>query len=240
MWKRLKLRATCLKRKSFTLESSYEEAVGGRFKWLEQFSWEHQDIEKASQYKTHSTRLQLPLIFIWSMNYNYGLSVSFCSPLTSLDVCLLYARPWSCSAALRSDSTFHIIKHTHKDIFETEFFKKMIQFFKLLLYVTQSYGVRAGSQQCSEAGDICAICQAEFRDPIALLCQVRTLAPVRRCGWGGKLMNEGQVAAKISWAAGFYRPLWLKVEKWAKSLMAAVWAAAKSDVTVHWHTLPNI
>lgn len=77
----------------------------------------------------------------------------------------------------------------------------MIQFFKLLLYVTQSYGVRAGSQQCSEAGDICAICQAEFRDPIALLCQVRTLAPVRR--WGGQggrlqLMNEGQVAAKIS------------------------------------------
>lgn len=40
-------------------------------------------------------------------------------------------------------------------------------------YVIQSYGVRAGSQQCSEAGDVCAICQADFRDPIALLCQVR-------------------------------------------------------------------
>ncbi|KAF3839417.1 hypothetical protein F7725_018134 [Dissostichus mawsoni] len=34
-----------------------------------------------------------------------------------------------------------------------------------------NYGVRAGSQQCSEAGDVCAICQADFRDPIALLCQ---------------------------------------------------------------------
>lgn len=35
--------------------------------------------------------------------------------------------------------------------------------------------MRAGSQQCSEAGDICAICQADFRDPIALLCQVMSL-----------------------------------------------------------------
>ncbi|XP_022608482.1 RING finger and transmembrane domain-containing protein 2-like [Seriola dumerili] len=41
----------------------------------------------------------------------------------------------------------------------------------VILCSSQSYGVRAGSQQCSEAGDICAICQADFRDPIALLCQ---------------------------------------------------------------------
>ncbi|XP_061836057.2 E3 ubiquitin-protein ligase RNFT2 [Nerophis lumbriciformis] len=41
----------------------------------------------------------------------------------------------------------------------------------LLLCRPQSYGVRAGSQQCSEAGDVCAICQAHFRDPVALLCQ---------------------------------------------------------------------
>ncbi|XP_029016428.1 RING finger and transmembrane domain-containing protein 2 isoform X3 [Betta splendens] len=40
-----------------------------------------------------------------------------------------------------------------------------------VLCSSQSYGVRAGSQQCTEAGDVCAICQAEFRDPIALLCQ---------------------------------------------------------------------
>ncbi|XP_018516237.1 RING finger and transmembrane domain-containing protein 2 [Lates calcarifer] len=40
-----------------------------------------------------------------------------------------------------------------------------------MLCSSQSYGVRAGSQQCSEAGDICAICQADFRDPVALLCQ---------------------------------------------------------------------
>ncbi|XP_054630195.1 RING finger and transmembrane domain-containing protein 2 [Dunckerocampus dactyliophorus] len=41
----------------------------------------------------------------------------------------------------------------------------------VLLCRPQSYGVRAGSQQCNEAGDVCAICQADFRDPVALLCQ---------------------------------------------------------------------
>uniref|UniRef100_A0A674MVJ8 Ring finger protein, transmembrane 2 n=1 Tax=Takifugu rubripes TaxID=31033 RepID=A0A674MVJ8_TAKRU len=41
----------------------------------------------------------------------------------------------------------------------------------VMLCSSQSYGVRAGSQQCSEAGDICAICQADFRDPVLLLCQ---------------------------------------------------------------------
>ncbi|XP_071391469.1 E3 ubiquitin-protein ligase RNFT2 isoform X2 [Centroberyx affinis] len=41
----------------------------------------------------------------------------------------------------------------------------------VILCSSQSYGVRASSQQCSEAGDVCAICQADFRDPIALLCQ---------------------------------------------------------------------
>uniref|UniRef100_A0A4W3HTU3 Ring finger protein, transmembrane 2 n=1 Tax=Callorhinchus milii TaxID=7868 RepID=A0A4W3HTU3_CALMI len=37
---------------------------------------------------------------------------------------------------------------------------------------SQSCGVRATSQQCSESGDICPICQAEFRDPVMLICQV--------------------------------------------------------------------
>ncbi|XP_028852934.1 E3 ubiquitin-protein ligase RNFT2 isoform X3 [Denticeps clupeoides] len=41
----------------------------------------------------------------------------------------------------------------------------------VILCSTQSYGMRASSQQCSEAGDVCAICQAQFRDPVALLCQ---------------------------------------------------------------------
>ncbi|KAL0979051.1 hypothetical protein UPYG_G00179850 [Umbra pygmaea] len=40
-----------------------------------------------------------------------------------------------------------------------------------ILCSAQSYGVRASSQQCSEAGDTCAICQSDFRDPVALLCQ---------------------------------------------------------------------
>lgn len=79
----------------------------------------------------------------------------------------------------------------------------MIQFSKLLLYVTQSYGVRAGSQQCSEAGDICAICQAEFRDPIALLCQVRTLAPVRSvCVFGGGVVVGWWRVGVGGWSEG--------------------------------------
>ncbi|XP_032931512.1 RING finger and transmembrane domain-containing protein 2 [Catharus ustulatus] len=40
-----------------------------------------------------------------------------------------------------------------------------------VLCTPQTYGARATSQQCSEAGDICAICQAEFREPLILLCQ---------------------------------------------------------------------
>ncbi|KAJ7993685.1 hypothetical protein DPEC_G00257240 [Dallia pectoralis] len=40
-----------------------------------------------------------------------------------------------------------------------------------ILCSSQSYGVRASSQQCSEAGDVCAVCQGDFRDPVALLCQ---------------------------------------------------------------------
>ncbi|XP_051489966.1 RING finger and transmembrane domain-containing protein 2 isoform X2 [Apus apus] len=42
----------------------------------------------------------------------------------------------------------------------------------IILYsLCKTYGVRATSQQCSEAGDICAICQAEFREPLILMCQ---------------------------------------------------------------------
>ncbi|XP_006001213.1 RING finger and transmembrane domain-containing protein 2 [Latimeria chalumnae] len=40
-----------------------------------------------------------------------------------------------------------------------------------ILCRSQSYGVRATSQQCNEAGDICAICQVEFREPLVLACQ---------------------------------------------------------------------
>ncbi|XP_026866439.2 RING finger and transmembrane domain-containing protein 2 isoform X4 [Electrophorus electricus] len=40
-----------------------------------------------------------------------------------------------------------------------------------ILCSSQSYGMRASTQQCTEAGDVCAICQADFREPIALLCQ---------------------------------------------------------------------
>ncbi|XP_048412990.2 E3 ubiquitin-protein ligase RNFT1 [Stegostoma tigrinum] len=35
----------------------------------------------------------------------------------------------------------------------------------------QHYGIAASKLQCSEASDICPICQTEFREPILLLCQ---------------------------------------------------------------------
>ncbi|KAG9492790.1 hypothetical protein GDO78_000995 [Eleutherodactylus coqui] len=42
----------------------------------------------------------------------------------------------------------------------------------LRLFFTQpNYGVAATKRQCSEAGDICAICQAEFTKPTVLICQ---------------------------------------------------------------------
>ncbi|KAL2092508.1 hypothetical protein ACEWY4_012306 [Coilia grayii] len=41
----------------------------------------------------------------------------------------------------------------------------------VILCSSQSYGMRASGQQCTEAGDVCAICQSDFRDPVALLCQ---------------------------------------------------------------------
>ena len=48
----------------------------------------------------------------------------------------------------------------------------------VLVSLKQNYGVRATGQQCTEAGDICAICQAEFREPLILMCQVSS------AGWG--------------------------------------------------------
>nr|XP_055054401.1 RING finger and transmembrane domain-containing protein 2 isoform X1 [Misgurnus anguillicaudatus]XP_055054402.1 RING finger and transmembrane domain-containing protein 2 isoform X1 [Misgurnus anguillicaudatus] len=41
----------------------------------------------------------------------------------------------------------------------------------VILCSSQSYGTRASAQQCNEAGDVCAICQAEFKEPVALHCQ---------------------------------------------------------------------
>uniref|UniRef100_A0A8C5FJR3 Ring finger protein, transmembrane 2 n=2 Tax=Gadus morhua TaxID=8049 RepID=A0A8C5FJR3_GADMO len=41
----------------------------------------------------------------------------------------------------------------------------------VILCSAQSFGVRASSQQCGEAGDVCSICQNEFTDPLVLQCQ---------------------------------------------------------------------
>ncbi|GCC30227.1 E3 ubiquitin-protein ligase RNFT1 isoform X2 [Chiloscyllium punctatum] len=35
----------------------------------------------------------------------------------------------------------------------------------------QHYGIAASKLQCNEAGDICPICQTEFREPLLLICQ---------------------------------------------------------------------
>lgn len=53
----------------------------------------------------------------------------------------------------------------------------------------QNYGVRATGQQCTEAGDICAICQAEFREPLILMCQVS------RAGQGHQRLRLGDCRA---------------------------------------------
>ena len=39
----------------------------------------------------------------------------------------------------------------------------------------------ASRSQCSEAGDVCPICQAEYRDPRSLVCQVRGRTSI--CLW---------------------------------------------------------
>ncbi|XP_051850088.1 E3 ubiquitin-protein ligase RNFT1 isoform X2 [Antechinus flavipes] len=42
----------------------------------------------------------------------------------------------------------------------------------LRIFLTRpSYGVTASKRQCSEADDLCSICQAEFQKPILLICQ---------------------------------------------------------------------
>ncbi|KAG2470675.1 FBXW8 protein, partial [Polypterus senegalus] len=40
-----------------------------------------------------------------------------------------------------------------------------------VLCSSQTFGVRASSQQCMEAGGVCAICHLDFSDPVILLCQ---------------------------------------------------------------------
>lgn len=105
------------------------------------------------------------------MNDDSGSSASPCSPSISSDECRLFARPWFYCAAPRSDCP----KATRYCFFQKSHCRGGggERRFQVLKFVTQNFGVRAGSQQCSEAGDVCAICQAQFRDPVALLCQVR-------------------------------------------------------------------
>lgn len=105
------------------------------------------------------------------MNNDYGSSASPHSLSISLDECQLFARPWSYCAAPRSDCPHP--QNKSNSLLLQKLHCRGGERFQVLKLVIQNFGVRAGSQQCNEAGDICAICQAQFRDPVALLCQVR-------------------------------------------------------------------
>lgn len=54
-----------------------------------------------------------------------------------------------------------------------DFFGHMRTFRQVLriFFTRPSYGVAASKRQCSDADDICSICQAEFQKPILLICQ---------------------------------------------------------------------
>ena len=40
-----------------------------------------------------------------------------------------------------------------------------------IFFTWPSYGVAASKRQCSDADDICSICQDEFQKPVLLICQ---------------------------------------------------------------------
>ncbi|XP_015234331.1 PREDICTED: RING finger and transmembrane domain-containing protein 2 isoform X2 [Cyprinodon variegatus] len=69
----------------------------------------------------------------------------------------------------------------------------------VMLCSSQSYGVRASNQLCSEAGDVCAICQGDFKDPIALICQVGSMCSVRSaCVCGSTARERALCVAPLS------------------------------------------
>uniref|UniRef100_A0A8C4LNP1 Ring finger protein, transmembrane 2 n=1 Tax=Equus asinus TaxID=9793 RepID=A0A8C4LNP1_EQUAS len=64
----------------------------------------------------------------------------------------------------------------------------------IILYsLCKNYGVRATGQQCTEAGEICAICQAEFREPLILMCQTP------RAGDRNPILQRRSWAQKACW-----------------------------------------
>ncbi|KAJ7422149.1 hypothetical protein WISP_38970 [Willisornis vidua] len=64
----------------------------------------------------------------------------------------------------------------------------------LLYLILKLYGVPASQRQCSEADDICSICQAEFQKPILLICQYQDATESSRLA---NLSKERGVASML-------------------------------------------
>ncbi|XP_078535950.1 E3 ubiquitin-protein ligase RNFT1 [Lissotriton helveticus] len=71
---------------------------------------------------------------------------------------------WSLGILL---ALFYLILKLLEVFAQWKTFKKILRVF----YKRPQYGVAATKRQCSEADDICPICQVEFTKPIALVCQ---------------------------------------------------------------------
>lgn len=103
-----------------------------------------------------------------------------------------------------------------------------VHLFSLILFFlwpVQSYEVRASSQQCSEAGDVCAICQADFKDPIALMCQVRGVTCINELKVMHRYYKDEQYQTEY---IGLDCPLLIKRAVWTSEVHSC-WSVHSSE-----------